>query len=110
MKSRFAQGFRNHPLRGRFWDTPNLGTAEPDVGLRPDVVQRRVYKRISRSEGAMRSIIHGVFAASLIAYVISGTVGAAASQRDDLKAVVTQVVRPVMKQYGISGMAVGSHG
>ncbi len=70
-------------------------------------IQRRVCRHINRSDGAMRSIIHAVSAASLIVYVISQTAGAAASQRDDLNAVVTQTVRPVMNQYGIAGMAVG---
>ncbi len=75
--------------------------------LVPAMTRRRVCRRINRSDGAMRSIIQAVFAASVIACVISQTVGAAALQHDDVKAVVTQAVRPVMKQYGISGMAVG---
>ena len=95
-----------HPQTGPVVGYPNPVWLSLTVGLRPDVIQRRVRKRVSRSEGAMRWIIHAVFATSLIADV-TGTVGAAASQRDDLKAVVTHAVRPVMKQYGISGMAVG---
>jgi beta-lactamase class C len=55
----------------------------------------------------MRSTTLAVFAVSLAAYITSQTGGAAALQNDDLQAVVTQAVRPVMKQYGIPGMAVG---
>ncbi len=56
----------------------------------------------------MRSTTLAVFATSLAAYIISQTGGgAAALQNDDVQAVVTQAVRPVMKQYGIPGMAVG---
>ncbi|MGZ3496833.1 MAG: class C beta-lactamase [Vulcanimicrobiaceae bacterium] len=55
----------------------------------------------------MRSTILAAFAASLAAYIISQTGAAAALQNDDVQAVVTQAVRPVMKQYGIPGMAVG---
>jgi CubicO group peptidase (beta-lactamase class C family) len=56
----------------------------------------------------MRSTTLAVFAASLAAYIISQTGGAAAAvQNDDVQAIVTQAVRPVMKQYGIPGMAVG---
>jgi CubicO group peptidase (beta-lactamase class C family) len=56
----------------------------------------------------MRSTTLTVFAASLAAYIISQTGGAAAAlQNYDVQAVVTQAVRPVMKQYGIPGMAVG---
>src|SRR5260370_39526519 len=56
----------------------------------------------------MRSTTLAVFAASLAAYIISQTGGAAAAApNDDVRAVVAQAVRPVMKQYGIPGMAVG---
>jgi beta-lactamase class C len=55
----------------------------------------------------MRSTTLAVFALSLAANITSQTGGAAALQNDDVQAVVTQAVRPVMKQYGIPGMAVG---
>lgn len=55
----------------------------------------------------MRSTILAAFAASLAAYIISQSGDAAALQNDDVQAIVTQSVRPVMKQYGIPGMAVG---
>ncbi|MDB5040049.1 MAG: ampC [Candidatus Eremiobacteraeota bacterium] len=55
----------------------------------------------------MRSTTLAVFAVSLAAYITSQTGGAAALQNDDVAAVVTQAVLPVMKQYGIPGMAVG---
>jgi beta-lactamase class C len=56
----------------------------------------------------MRSTALAVFAASLAAFIISQTGGAAAaSPNDDVGAVVAQAVRPIMKQYGIPGMAVG---
>lgn len=49
-----------------------------------------------------------IFAALLAAYSISQTAGAgAALPNGDMQSVVTQAVRPVMKQYGIPGMAVG---
>src|ERR1700681_3648703 len=71
--------------------------------------RRRVRRRINRSDDAMRSITLGVFAASLAAYTIRqpGGAAAAAVRNDDVQAVVTQAVLPVMKQYGIPGMAVG---
>jgi len=55
----------------------------------------------------MRSTVLPTFAATLAAYVISQTGAAAALRNDDVRAVVSQAVRPVMKQYGIPGMAVG---
>jgi beta-lactamase class C len=56
----------------------------------------------------MRLTLLAAFAVSLPAYIISQTGGAlAALQNDDVQAVVAQAVRPVMKQYGIPGMAVG---
>jgi beta-lactamase class C len=55
----------------------------------------------------MRPIMLAVFAASLAAYILSQTGAAAALQNDDVQTVVTQAVRPVMKQYGIPAMAVG---
>lgn len=55
----------------------------------------------------MRSITMAVFAASLAASITLQPSGAAALPNDDVHAIVTQVVRPVMKQYGIPGMAVG---
>lgn len=56
----------------------------------------------------MRSTLRAVFAASLTAVIVlQAGVAAAAVRNDDVQAVVTQAVRPVMKQYGIPGMAVG---
>jgi beta-lactamase class C len=55
----------------------------------------------------MRSTILAVVAASLAAYGISQPGGAAVLRNDDVQAVVTQAVRPVMKQFGIPGMVVG---
>src|ERR1700726_3167719 len=55
----------------------------------------------------MRPTTLAAFAVSLAAYLISLTSGAAALPNDDVRAIVTQAVRPVMKQYGIPGMAVG---
>lgn len=55
----------------------------------------------------MRSYTLAVFAATLAAFIISQTGGAAALKNDDVQSIVTQAVRPVMKQYGIPGMAVG---
>ncbi len=56
----------------------------------------------------MRATILAVFGASLAACNISQTAAAAATlPADDVRAVVTQAVRPVMTQYGIPGMAVG---
>ncbi len=47
-----------------------------------------------------------IFAASLAAFVFSqATPGFA--QQNDVRAIVSQAVRPLMKQYGIPGMAVG---
>jgi beta-lactamase class C len=60
-----------------------------------------------RSDDAMRSTVLPTFAATLAAYIVSQTGAAAALPNDDVRAVVTQAVRPVMKQYGIPGMAVG---
>jgi len=55
----------------------------------------------------MRLISHAFFAASLLANLRSQPAAAAALQHDDVKTAVTQAVRPLMKQYGIAGMAVG---
>lgn len=55
----------------------------------------------------MRITANAAFAASLIACIVSSAAGAVPLQDDDLKAIVTQTIRPVMKQYRISGMAVG---
>lgn len=55
----------------------------------------------------MRLTILTAFAASLSAWIVLQSAGAAAAQRDDVAAIVSQAVRPVMKQYGIPGMAVG---
>jgi beta-lactamase class C len=61
-----------------------------------------------RSDGAMRSTILAVFTASLAASIFLQTGAAAAAlKNDDVQAVVAQAVRPVMRQYGIPGMAVG---
>ncbi len=54
----------------------------------------------------MKSIHLGLFAASLAACAFLQPVPASAQQRD-VRAIVTQAVRPLMKQYGIPGMAVG---
>lgn len=58
----------------------------------------------SESDDVMRSIFFAAFAVWLPACTISP---AAAAQNDNVRAAVTQAVRPVMKQYGIPGMAVG---
>jgi beta-lactamase class C len=47
-----------------------------------------------------------LFAASLVACSLLQAVPSSA-QQNELRAIVTQVVRPMMKQYGIPGMAVG---
>jgi beta-lactamase class C len=69
---------------------------------------RRVYRRVDPKRPVMRSTTLAAFAATLAAYVISQPGEAAAGSRDDdVQAIVTQAVRPVMKQYGIPGMVVG---
>lgn len=55
----------------------------------------------------MRLTIVAVFAASLAACITSLIGNAAASQKSDVRAAVTQAVLPVMKRYGIPGMTVG---
>lgn len=56
----------------------------------------------------MRSNLLTVIAAVFAVCIVSQTAGAAAVPPSvDLQAVVTKAVRPVMKQYGIPGMAVG---
>ncbi len=55
----------------------------------------------------MHKILHAAFVAILLTCAISSAAGAAASQRDDLRAVVDRTILPVMKHYGIPGMAVG---
>jgi beta-lactamase class C len=47
-----------------------------------------------------------IFAASLAAYALSQATPAGA-QQNDVRTIVTQAVRPIMKRYGIPGMAVG---
>jgi beta-lactamase class C len=56
----------------------------------------------------MRPATRAIFILSLTAYIISQTSSApAATKYDNIQTIVTQAVRPVMKQYGIPGMAVG---
>jgi beta-lactamase class C len=56
----------------------------------------------------MRSITLPIFAVSLAASIISQTSAASAAlQHDDVQAIVSHAVRPVMKQFSIPGMAVG---
>src|ERR1700694_2334922 len=54
----------------------------------------------------MRAVITAACAALLFACV-HPQVGYAALQTDDIRAMVTDAIRPVMKQYGIPGMAIG---
>ena len=58
---------------------------------------------------SMRSRTSLLFVLSLVGYVgsLAGGATAAAPQNDDVRAVVTQALRPVMRQYGIPGMAIG---
>ena len=56
----------------------------------------------------MRPTFLTVFACSLAAAILLQTDAAGAALRNgDVRSAVTQAVRPVMKQYGIPGMAVG---
>lgn len=55
----------------------------------------------------MRSTISAMFAALLAACYLLQTGSALAAENVDVHAIVTEAVRPVMRQYGIPGMAVG---